>query len=98
MKPKILTLTLLAAAAATGCSREAEVKRCLDQNDRMAADLSCDQPPTSQPPGSTRYAPFVHPMYRWVYGGNGGYRPGDTVTGFGLQPTPGMESVRAGEL
>ena len=86
-----ITLTILAVAAAIGCSdtREAEVKRCVDQNNKMADETSCED---------RRYHGAGYYGYRYIYGGNGGYRPGDTVYGGSPNPTPGMESVPASRL
>ena len=94
-KTRVLTLTLLAGAI-SGCSRmrEAEVQRCIDETGQMADEQRCRE----------QYAPHhggyygYRPVYRWVYGGNGGYMPGSRVTGYSEVPTANMEHVTASSL
>lgn len=91
-RTRVLTLTLLAGAIA-GCNRtrDAEVQRCIDDNGLMVPDDNCRQE------DSHPHIPY-RPVYRWVYGGNGGYIPGSRVTGYSEEPTPGMEHVTASSL
>jgi hypothetical protein len=90
-KTQSITLTILAATALAGCGRgvrEAEVKRCVDENNVMQDDRDCNQ---------QRSGPGTRP-YRYVYGGNGGYWPGSIVTNAKDSPTPSLPSVNASEL
>jgi hypothetical protein len=92
-----ITLTLLAVAAATACSRtrEAQVQRCVDDKNAVAEDINCESPQRRGAPYGAYYFPH---RYRWVYGGNGGYIPGSIVSGYAESPTQGVETVRGSAL
>jgi hypothetical protein len=101
-KSKKVTLTLCTAAAAAalaGCNRtrEAQVQRCIDDQNVTVEDLNCEAQPGSGVTGGSASTSFGR-RYRWVYGGNGGYVPGSVV--YNVQDTPidGLGTVRASQL
>jgi hypothetical protein len=70
---------LLAAAAlalTTGC-RKPEMQRCVDEKNQVVADTLCKNTSTATRPATGGY----FPMYRYYYGGFGGYGLGTAVTG-----------------
>lgn len=102
-KSQIVELGLLAAVSAfvLGCddTQQAQVKRCIDQNNKMADEQNCDLADRERShyvyvPGQP-YPSWWY--YRYVYGGNGGYRPGDNVTDFHSTPEAGLSVVPASE-
>ena len=101
-KSKKVTLTLCTAAAAAaiaGCNRtrEAQVQRCIDDQNITVEDRNCEAQPGSGVngvPASTS----LGPRFRWVYGGNGGYIPGSVVYNAQDTPTDGLGAVRASQL
>ena len=97
-RTKVLTLALVGTLVGCGpnVSREAEVQRCIDSTGRMADEQNCRQLPRGSG-GGGGYIGY-RPMYRWVYGGNGGYQPGSYVSGFNESPTPGLDHVNAASL
>jgi len=77
---------LLAAAALsllTGCRRP-QMKRCVDENNKVVDDSFCDNPNQQQ----NNNALFPH-TYHLYYGGWGGYGVGSTAGGGSYSPTPG---------
>jgi hypothetical protein len=90
---------LLASAALaflTGCKPK-EMQRCVDEHDNVVADSFCTTQPNGQPQqrveqrpdGHGGFIPFLFPMYRYYYGGMGGYGLGSRVYGGGYTPIPG---------
>ena len=86
---------LLAAAAVsvlTGC-RPKEMQRCVDENGNVVDDKLCGgQPQTvmqQQSDGHGGIHPVFVPMYRYYYGGGGGYGLGSRVYGGGFSPEAG---------
>jgi len=96
-RTKVLTLALVGTLAGCGPNirREAEVQRCIDSSGRMADEQNCRQLPRGG--GGGGYGGYL-PIYRWVYGGNGGYQPGSRVYGYSESPTPGIVHVNAASL
>ncbi|MDE1178529.1 MAG: hypothetical protein PW789_18300 [Edaphobacter sp.] len=88
---------LLAATAVTmlssGC-RTTEMQRCVDENNHVVDDNLCaNLPPASGGPqnpnsGGYGYVPY-RPLYRYYYGGWGGYTPGTLAGGGSLSPGEG---------
>ena len=77
---------LLAAAALgvmTGC-REPQMQRCVDEQNHVVPDSFCQTPAQNQP---GPHGPV--PMYRYYYGGSGGWSVGSTVSGGGYAPVAG---------
>jgi len=71
---------LLAAAAltlATGC-RQAQMARCVDEQNHVVPDSYCDNQPHT-----------YSPMYRPYYGGGGNYYIGSTASGGSFSPSSG---------
>jgi len=86
---------LLAAAALamlSGCRRP-EMQRCVDEHDNVVADNLCTNQPQQRveqrPDGHGGFLPFYIPMYRYYYGGGGGYGLGAHVFGGGYTAMPG---------
>ena len=80
-----VAVPLVAAAALsllTGC-RGPEMQRCVDENNNVVPDSFCkdqkDQP----------HAAGYVPMYRYYYGGWGGYGTGTSAGGGSFEPSPG---------
>ncbi len=86
-----ITLTVLATAAAlfTGCSRQYEVKRCVDADGFAVSEDKCAMEDRRQPYSSYPRA------YSWNYGGSGGYNYGDRIFGGRSYPSSGMDSISA---
>lgn len=92
-----VTAPLLAATALsllTACRRQPppQMQRCVDENNHVVAENLCQNLP-NQPAqrggyGAGGYVPFI-PMYRYYYGGGGGYGLGSSVFGGGYMATPG---------
>jgi hypothetical protein len=88
---QIVTPLLAAAAMSimTGC-RPAEMQRCVDENGTVVDDKLCGgQPQTvmhQQSDGHGGFVPIFIPMYRYYYGGGGGYGLGSRVSGGGFIP------------
>ncbi len=82
-KSRNVAAPLLAAAALTmmsGC-HEPEMQRCVDENNHVVDDSFCaNQPPAAQNqnPNGTGYFPHI---YRFYYGGWGGFGRGTVVGG-----------------
>jgi hypothetical protein len=84
-----VTAPLLAAAALSllaACKRGPEMQRCVDENNHVVDPSFCAAQPTGG--GNTIY-PGYHPIYRYYYGGSGGYGIGSTVTEGGYTPVTG---------
>ncbi len=84
---------LLAAAAlalTTGCRRQPEMQRCVDEQNHVVADNLCSasgqQQPVRNPAGG--FYPMIFP-YRYYYGGGGGYGLGSIVSGGSYNALPG---------
>jgi len=76
---------ILAAAAMsilTGC-RQPQMQRCVDEQNHVVPDSFC------QNPQQQHNANGYFPMYRYYYGGSGGYNIGSSVTGGGYVAAPG---------
>jgi hypothetical protein len=84
---------LLASAALAilaGC-RQQEMQRCVDENNHVVADNLCQQSQGTverRPDGHGGFI-LVPLLYRFYYGGYGGYGLGSTVSGGGYMPSPG---------
>ena len=64
------------------------MQRCVDAQNHVVDDKFCANLPqnqSQQQPGVV----FV-PMYRYYYGGMGGYTPGSIATGGGYTPSAGV--------
>lgn len=86
---------LLAATAltiTTGCKHQ-EMQRCVDEKGNVVADNLCSgqvqQRVEQRPDGHGGFFPYYFPMYRYYYGGTGGYNIGDRVYGGGYTAVPG---------
>jgi hypothetical protein len=86
---------LLAAAAVSvlaGC-RPKEMQRCVDEKGNVVADNLCAGQPQQvvrqQPDGHGGFVPIFVPMYRYYYGGGGGYSVGSQAFGGGYVAQPG---------
>lgn len=78
---------LLAATALTlltGCREQ--MKRCVDEQNRVVPDNLCQNLPNSGQ-NSGPYGPSY--PYRFYYGGSGNYSVGSTATGGGYIPSAG---------
>ncbi|WP_263368036.1 hypothetical protein [Edaphobacter bradus] len=90
-KSRHVAAPLLAAAAIammSGCHKP-EMQRCVDENNRVVDDSLCaNQPPgaQNQNPNGTGYFPNI---YRYYYGGWGGYDRGTMVGGGSYAPVSG---------
>ncbi len=71
-------LAATAVALMSGC-RKPEMQRCVDEQNRVVADNLCRNQPQTVHSGSGSGG-YV-PMYRYYYGGTGGFTPGTPVTG-----------------
>jgi hypothetical protein len=83
---------LLAAAALsllTGC-RQPDMQRCVDEHNNVVDDSFCKNQPNQQQrsDGHGGFIPFF-PMYRYYYGGWGGYGLGTHADGGAFSPTAG---------
>jgi hypothetical protein len=89
---RILTPLLAAAAVSilTGC-RPKEMQRCVDEKGNVVAGNLCAGQPQQvvqqQPDGHGGFHPIFVPMYRYYYGGSGGF--GAPVFGGGYAPLAG---------
>lgn len=90
-KSRHVAAPLLAAAAIammSGCSKP-EMQRCVDENNHVVDDSLCGK----QPPGAQNQNPngvgyFPH-IYRFYYGGWGGFGRGTVVGGGTYAPVGG---------
>jgi hypothetical protein len=89
-KSSYISLTLWASAAAlfTGCSRQYQVKRCVDPDGFAVTEDKCIEEDRNPYPYGPR-------PYRWNYGGSGGYNYGDRIFGGSSTPVEGEDSVSA---
>ena len=79
-----VALTLL-----TAC-RQPEMQRCVDEQNRVVPDSFCSAPGQSQNLNGHPGGGFgLIPMYRFYYGGAGGYGIGSTVSGGGYTALSG---------
>jgi hypothetical protein len=83
---------LLASAALAilaGC-RQQEMQRCVDENNHVVADNLCQQSTAQQrrPDGHGGFI-LIPMLYRYYYGGYGGFGLGSSVSGGGYMPSPG---------
>jgi hypothetical protein len=79
----LLAASALALAAA-GCRPRPEMQRCVDEQNHVVPESFCQangvtSRPASGYGGGQGY--FRAPMYRFYYGGYGGWNPGSTVGG-----------------
>ena len=78
-------LAAMALSFTTGC-RKPQMQRCVDEQNHVVPDSYCQNPQAAQRPvGATGYLP----MYRYYYGGFGGYDVGTPVSGGGYAPVAG---------
>lgn len=97
-----VTAPLLASVAlsmTTGC-RKPDMQRCVDENNRVVDDNLCANLPAAngqpQNPSGGGLLPF-YPMYRYYYGGWGGYGLGTVVGGGSYTPSAGRSyATRSG--
>jgi hypothetical protein len=90
-------LASTAVALLSGCHRQPEMQRCVDENNHVVDPSFCKNLPanSSQPvysPGNygTGGIPiFIPHTYRYYYGGGGSYTPGSVVTGGSYNPSSG---------
>jgi hypothetical protein len=89
-----VTAPLLASVAlviTTGC-RKPEMQRCVDENNTVVDDSFCANLPTDnqqyQNLNGSGTVPY-HPIYRYYYGGWGGYGVGTRVGGGSDTPSEG---------
>jgi hypothetical protein len=77
-------LTAVALATTTACNdRRKEVRDCVDAQNHIVPDSSCQAPSGSGGGGG----------YHYIYGGASGGNIGDTVSGGSSAPDPGAEVV-----
>jgi len=87
-KSKTVTLTILAAIAATACD-DPDIKHCVDENGVVQDENNCNAPEGGAPVGTPPPGAPVH-IYHWYYGGySSPQSPGTRVTGGSYSPTPG---------
>lgn len=90
--PQVAAPLLAATALAllTGCKHK-ELQRCVDETGKVVADNLCQAQPGQPAPANQTSTghPVIMPIYRWYYGGGGGYSLGSTVSGGGYVPVPG---------
>lgn len=94
-----VAVPLLAAAALsllTGC-RKPDMQRCVDEHNNVVDDSLCKNQPNPQqrPDGHGGFIPFF-PMYRYYYGGIGGYGLGTHADGGAFSPTAGRAYTTRG--
>jgi hypothetical protein len=92
-------LASIALSMTTGC-RKPDMQRCVDENNRVVDDNLCANPraASGQPyqNGGGVFIP-LHPMYRYYYGGSGGYGLGTVVGGGSYTPSVGRSyATRSG--
>lgn len=78
-----LSFVLAVAGALTACEKT-EVRRCVDNQNRVVEDTNC---------ANQQAGPTFHPIYFWHYGGVSGPSRGDTVVGGSRMATPGARAV-----
>ena len=67
------------------------MQRCVDEHNNVVDDSFCkDQP------NQTQNSTAPHPLFRYYYGGWGGYGIGSTVGGGSYTPSPGISYVTRG--
>src|SRR5205809_281145 len=85
-------LATTALALLTACKKD-EPQRCVDEHDNVVADSFCQGQPATRTEqrtdGHGGFFPVFIPMYRYYYGGLGGYDPGTHVTGGSYAPLAG---------
>ncbi|HEY0263589.1 MAG TPA: hypothetical protein VGC07_03615 [Granulicella sp.] len=83
---------LLASAALTllTACRQPEMQRCVDENNVVVNDSFCKDDPTQieTPDGHTGFI-FMPHVYRYYYGGYGGFGLGTHVGGGSFSPSTG---------
>jgi len=94
-KSKAVPATLIATIAAitlNGCSRSAEIGRCVDASGKLLPDSACQ---SMGGYGSGSYSSGYHGyMYpHWVYGG---HVSGGSVSGYHSSPTSGNATTASG--
>ena len=88
--PLVREVALVALLTGCGADHRTEVKRCVDDQQRVVPDEQCEWTDGRSPSSS---AWGSHGGRFWYYGGRG-YAPGDIATGGSRTPTPGLTSVR----
>lgn len=85
-----VTAPLLAAAALmvlSGCRKQPEMQRCVDENNKVVDPTLCKNIPLQSQPGQNGYGNgynhggVVFFPYHYYYGGGGGYGLGSSVYG-----------------
>jgi hypothetical protein len=73
-----------------GCKQQ-QMKRCVDEHNVVVDNSFCDNQ-QNQPNQNNNnyYHPAVPGIYRYYYGGTGGFYPGSTATGGGFVPSAGV--------
>jgi hypothetical protein len=83
---------LLAAAALAmtiGC-RKPDMQRCVDEHNNVVADSFCKDQPNQPQQRSDGHGGFIIiPMYRYYYGGWGGFGTGTHADGGSFSPSVG---------
>ena len=78
----------MALAFLAGC-REREMKRCVDEHNTVVDDSFCENQQGQQQNNNNYYHPIMPGVFRYYYGGWGGYAPGSVVGGGGFAPMAG---------
>ena len=91
-------LAATAVALSTGCHQEPEPQRCVDEQNRVVDQKFCaNLPPGAISSGNSSNGGgyyganglFIPHMYRYYYGGLGGYALGSIVSGGSYAPVAG---------
>jgi hypothetical protein len=80
-------LASVALAILAGCKQQ-QMKRCVDEKNVVVDDSFCDNQPGQQ--NNNYYHPGTPGIFRYYYGGYGGYAPGTSVGGGGFAAAPGV--------
>jgi hypothetical protein len=79
-------LAATALALLTGC-REPQMKRCVDENNKVVDQSFCQDQNQNQPQNNS----IGHiPGFHFYYGGSGSFDPGTIATGGSLMPASGV--------
>ena len=81
----LLASTALSMLA--GC-RQPQMKRCVDEHNVVVDNSFCENQPGQQ--NNNYYHPIVPGVFRYYYGGYGGFNPGSVVSGGGFVPSAGV--------
>jgi hypothetical protein len=92
-------LASLALSMTTGC-RKPEMQRCVDETNKVVDDSLCANQPQAggpqqqRPDGHGGFIPYI-PLYRYYYGGWGGYGLGTLVGGGSNSPAEGHSYINS---